>query len=149
MYYSSGNYEAFARPKKPEGVDNKSAYIVGSGLAALSALVLFAPPQPYPVQAAYKIATALGITAAAFGRRGLRRLLTGSAVPLLAVGCAYLLIPAFGHAIWYDGSIRWRSPRTGGAAYGIWARLTCIRSATTCCSIWCGSCSANMWWRTV
>ena len=35
MYYSSGNYEAFARPKKPEGVDNKSAYIVGSGHAAL------------------------------------------------------------------------------------------------------------------
>lgn len=37
MYYSSGNYEAFARPKKPEGVDGKSAYIIGSGLAALSA----------------------------------------------------------------------------------------------------------------
>lgn len=37
MYYSSGNYEAFARPLKPEGVDNKSAYIVGSGLAALTA----------------------------------------------------------------------------------------------------------------
>ena len=37
MYYSSGNYEAFARPKKPEGVDRKSAYIVGSGLAALTA----------------------------------------------------------------------------------------------------------------
>ncbi len=37
MYYSSGNYEAFARPKKPAGVDSKSAYIVGSGLAALSA----------------------------------------------------------------------------------------------------------------
>ena len=37
MYYSSGNYEAFARPEKPEGVDRKSAYIVGSGLAALSA----------------------------------------------------------------------------------------------------------------
>ena len=37
MYYSSGNYEAFARPKKPEGVDNKSAYIIGSGLAALTA----------------------------------------------------------------------------------------------------------------
>lgn len=36
MYYSSGNYEAFARPVKPEGVDRKSAYIVGSGLAALS-----------------------------------------------------------------------------------------------------------------
>ena len=37
MYYSSGNYEAFARPKKPTGVDNKSAYIIGSGLAALTA----------------------------------------------------------------------------------------------------------------
>ena len=37
MYYSSGNYEAFAHPRKPEGVDNKSAYIVGSGLAALTA----------------------------------------------------------------------------------------------------------------
>jgi len=37
MYYSSGNYEAFARPEKPEGVDHKSAYIVGSGLAALAA----------------------------------------------------------------------------------------------------------------
>ena len=37
MYYSSGNYEAFARPLKPEGVDHKSAYFVGTGLAALSA----------------------------------------------------------------------------------------------------------------
>lgn len=37
MYYSSGNYEAFARPLKPEGVEHKSAYIVGAGLAALSA----------------------------------------------------------------------------------------------------------------
>ena len=39
MYYSNGNYEAFARPKKPENVDDKSAYIVGSGLAALSTAV--------------------------------------------------------------------------------------------------------------
>lgn len=37
MYYSSGNYEAFAKPQKPEGVDAKSAYLVGSGLAALGA----------------------------------------------------------------------------------------------------------------
>ena len=37
MYYSSGNYEAFARPEKPEGVDHKSAYLIGSGLASLSA----------------------------------------------------------------------------------------------------------------
>ncbi len=37
MYYSSGNYEAFAKPLKPEGVDLKSAYIIGTGLAALTA----------------------------------------------------------------------------------------------------------------
>lgn len=37
MYYSNGNYEAFAHPRKPEGVDKKSAYLVGSGLASLSA----------------------------------------------------------------------------------------------------------------
>ena len=37
IYYSNGNYEAFARPEKPEGVEEKSAYIVGSGLASLAA----------------------------------------------------------------------------------------------------------------
>ncbi|MES5182882.1 oleate hydratase [Lactobacillus crispatus] len=39
MYYSNGNYEAFADAKKPAGVDKKSAYIIGSGLAGLSAAV--------------------------------------------------------------------------------------------------------------
>lgn len=38
MYYSNGNYEAFAKPKKPEGVDEKSAYLVGSVLASLAAV---------------------------------------------------------------------------------------------------------------
>ncbi len=37
MYYSNGNYEAFAHPEKPEGIENKSAYIVGTGLAGLAA----------------------------------------------------------------------------------------------------------------
>ncbi len=37
MYYSSGNYEAFAHPLKPEGVEGKQAYIIGSGLAGLTA----------------------------------------------------------------------------------------------------------------
>ncbi len=37
IYYSNGNYEAFAHPEKPEGVDDKHAYIVGSGLASLAA----------------------------------------------------------------------------------------------------------------
>ena len=39
MYYSNCNYEAFADAKKPAGVDKKSAYIIGSGLAGLSAAV--------------------------------------------------------------------------------------------------------------
>ena len=37
MYYSNGNYEAFARPEKPEGIEKKHAVIIGGGLAGLSA----------------------------------------------------------------------------------------------------------------
>lgn len=37
MYYSAGTYESFAHPEKPQGVDKKSAYIVGTGLAGLTA----------------------------------------------------------------------------------------------------------------
>ena len=37
MYYSAGTYESFARPEKPAGVDHKSAYIIGTGLAGLTA----------------------------------------------------------------------------------------------------------------
>ncbi|EXJ66939.1 myosin-crossreactive antigen [Cladophialophora psammophila CBS 110553] len=36
MYYSSGNYEAFARPRKPKDVDDKTAWFIGSGLASLA-----------------------------------------------------------------------------------------------------------------
>lgn len=37
MYYTNGNYEAFARPRKPHDADQKSAWLVGSGLASLAA----------------------------------------------------------------------------------------------------------------
>lgn len=70
--------------------------LAGSGLAALSALILFAPEQPYPVQVAYKAATALGITAAAFGWRSKRRLLTAAcwyaALNIALAGVVLLLI---------------------------------------------------------
>jgi oleate hydratase len=36
MYYRSGNYEAFARPRKPAGAEGKTAWFVGAGLASLS-----------------------------------------------------------------------------------------------------------------
>ena len=37
IYYTNGNYEAFARPEKSAGIEEKSAYLVGSGLASLAA----------------------------------------------------------------------------------------------------------------
>lgn len=37
MYYSNGNYAAFSKPLKPLGIDNKKAYLIGGGLASLSA----------------------------------------------------------------------------------------------------------------
>ena len=39
MYYSNGNYEAFARPKKPEGIDSKNAYIIGGSCSAVRRLL--------------------------------------------------------------------------------------------------------------
>jgi len=36
MEYNSGNFYAFARPRKPAGVDGKTAWFVGSGLASLA-----------------------------------------------------------------------------------------------------------------
>lgn len=36
MYRSNGNFEAFGRPLKPEGVDGRRAFFVGSGLASLA-----------------------------------------------------------------------------------------------------------------
>lgn len=36
MYRTNGNFEAYARPPKPEGVDGRRAYFVGSGLASLA-----------------------------------------------------------------------------------------------------------------
>jgi len=39
MYYSSGNYEAFARPRKPEGVEKKTAWFVGAGLTSMASAV--------------------------------------------------------------------------------------------------------------
>ncbi len=39
MYYSSGNYEAFARPRKPEGIDEKTAWFVGAGLTSMASAV--------------------------------------------------------------------------------------------------------------
>ena len=39
MRHTNGNYEAFAKSRKPDGIEEKSAYIVGAGLAGLAAAV--------------------------------------------------------------------------------------------------------------
>ncbi len=39
MYFSNGNYEAFAAPRHPVGAADKRAFIVGGGLAGLAAAV--------------------------------------------------------------------------------------------------------------
>ena len=36
MRHTSGNYEAFVRPRKPAGVEAKTAWFVGAGLASLA-----------------------------------------------------------------------------------------------------------------
>lgn len=39
FHYTSGNYDAFAHPRKPKDIEEKSAFIIGSGLAGLTAAI--------------------------------------------------------------------------------------------------------------
>lgn len=70
--------------------------VAASALAALSALILFVPPLPYPAQVSYKVVTAAGICMAAFGVRRLVRYLASvcwyAALNLLLAGLAMLAI---------------------------------------------------------
>ncbi len=51
MYYSKGNYEAFARPRKPANIEMKSAYLVGGGLASLAAAAFLIRDGTWPATA--------------------------------------------------------------------------------------------------
>ena len=53
MYHSNDNYEAFVHPRGPEGVENKSAYIVGTGLAGLSAAIFLVRDAQMPSENIY------------------------------------------------------------------------------------------------
>ena len=50
-----------------------SRMVCASGIASLSALILFAPELSYPAQILYKILTACAVVGVAFGLQGLRR----------------------------------------------------------------------------
>lgn len=83
--------------------------LLGSALAALSSLILFAPEQPYPVQLLYKIGTALLITASVFGWRHKRRLLTAAcwyaALNIALAGAALLTILRTGTRLLQTGNL--------------------------------------------
>jgi len=64
MHHKSGNFEAFARPRKPKGVDEKSAYIVGAGIASPAwpqQQVDGKPPSPSPSPASRHEGWAVGL----------------------------------------------------------------------------------------
>ena len=70
--------------------------LLGSACAAASALILFAPELAYPAQLAYKLATALAITALTFGWRDPLRLAAAAcwyaALNILLAGLVFLVI---------------------------------------------------------
>lgn len=83
--------------------------LAASGLSALSALILFAPELPYPLQVAYKLATAALIAAAAFGWHGWRRFVTAvcwyAALNIALAGLALLAILHTGTALVQTGNL--------------------------------------------
>ena len=83
--------------------------VLGSLVAALSSLILFVPEQPYPVQLLYKIATALLITAVAFGCSNKLRLLTAAcwyaALNIALAGLVLLVILHTGTKILQTGNL--------------------------------------------
>lgn len=70
--------------------------LLGSGIASLSSLILFAPEQLYLVQLGYKISTAMIIVAVTFGWKSRLRLLTATfwygAMNIALAGVALLAI---------------------------------------------------------
>lgn len=80
-----------------------------SVLAALSALILFAPELPYPVQLGYKLATAALTVWTAFGLRPLRTWLTAlcwyAALNLLLAGLCILVILQTGSPLVQTGNL--------------------------------------------
>ena len=73
-----------------------SRMVCASGIASLSALILFAPELSYPAQVLYKILTACAVVGVAFGLQGLRRFVTAvcwyAALNILLAGLCIAVI---------------------------------------------------------
>lgn len=81
----------------------------GAALGALSALILFVPELPYPLQVAYKLISGGVVCAAAFGVKAVRRWLTAScwfaALNIALAGVAMLAILNSGTKILQTGNL--------------------------------------------
>lgn len=101
-------------------------------LAALSALILFAPPLPYGWQVAYRLATALAIAAAAYAGRGWRRVAAAAcwyaALNFLLAGLCLLVILRTGTGLLRTGNL---------AVY--------LRVSPLVLLVACGACSGAVW----
>lgn len=105
----------------------------GSAVAALSALILFAPELSYPAQVLYKILTACAVVGLAFGVRGVRRFLTAvcwyAALNILLAGLCILVVLHTGTTLLQTANL---------TVYLRLPPLTLLLLSAVCCGgVWC------------
>ena len=109
-----------------------SRMVCASGIASLSALILFAPELSYPAQILYKILTACAVVGVAFGLQGLRRFVTAvcwyAALNILLAGLCIAII------------LRTGTPLLQTANLTVYLRISpvvlLLLSAASCGAVW-------------
>ena len=109
-----------------------SRMVCASGIASLSALILFAPELSYPAQILYKILTACAVVGVAFGLQGLRRFVTAvcwyAALNILLAGLCIAVI------------LRTGTPLLQAANLTVYLRISpvvlLLLSAASCGAVW-------------
>ena len=109
-----------------------SRMVCASGIASLSALILFAPELSYPAQILYKILTACDVVGVAFGLQGLRRFVTAvcwyAALNILLAGLCIAVI------------LRTGTPLLQTANLTVYLRISpvvlLLLSAASCGAVW-------------
>ena len=109
-----------------------SRMVCASGIASLSALILFAPELSYPAQILYKILTACAVVGVAFGLQGLRRFVTAvcwyAALNIMLAGLCIAVI------------LRTGTPLLQTANLTVYLRISpvvlLLLSAASCGAVW-------------
>ena len=109
-----------------------SRMVCASGIASLSALILFAPELSYPAQILYKILTACAVVGVDFGLQGLRRFVTAvcwyAALNILLAGPCIAVI------------LRTGTPLLQTANLTVYLRISpvvlLLLSAASCGAVW-------------